>query len=264
MEYREGIHLKTEIYYASGTGNSLAVAKTLARELNGTYNSMMSSHQKERQRIDGERLGLVFPVQFLSLPQTVQLFLDRLEFNSQPRIFAVATCNGVPGHSLYTVDRFLKHKGQRMNLGFAVDMPGNILMNSEEVQSKRLNNSMKRIAQIVSMVEGGHEGHIEGDNSLVIHWKSRILAGLAHFMAPPSRRFYKEDPCNQCGVCSRVCPLGNITQSESGPVWAENCDFCMACYHWCPRNAVALKGQREKLKPYHHPEIGLDDIAHHR
>ena len=43
--------------------------------------------------------------------------------------------------------------------------------------------------------------------------------------------------CIDCGLCEKVCPVGNITVTDR-PVWGGNCTQCLACYHVCPVHAV--------------------------
>lgn len=54
--------MKTEIYYFTGTGNSLVVARDLTKELNGELIAIPSVMSKETINIDAEVIGIVFPV----------------------------------------------------------------------------------------------------------------------------------------------------------------------------------------------------------
>ncbi len=54
-------------------------------------------------------------------------------------------------------------------------------------------------------------------------------------------RLFHADPrcCNHCGLCARLCPMGNVTVSkDKPPVWGRNCLFCMTCKLKCPEEAV--------------------------
>lgn len=43
--------------------------------------------------------------------------------------------------------------------------------------------------------------------------------------------------CNGCGTCADLCPVGNIKMDEQ-PVTGDNCQYCMRCVSFCPREAI--------------------------
>ena len=46
------------------------------------------------------------------------------------------------------------------------------------------------------------------------------------------------DECIGCGKCVEPCPLKNISLENGHPKWNGHCTMCMACYHYCPVNAI--------------------------
>jgi len=64
--------------------------------------------------------------------------------------------------------------------------------------------------------------------------------------------------CNNCGICARVCPSGNITVTD-GVFFADKCEACLACLHLCPRNAMRHKSQKSDRR-WINPEVSLDEI----
>ena len=210
--------MKTVIYYFSGTGNSLAAAKRLAQGLEGAVDllPMVGWEKAQRVAFDGDLLGLVFPVYFLTVPDVVRSFLRKLVFQSDPYIFAVATCNAQPGHSLYSLKRLLGRKGQPLAAGFAIDMPGNAVIgkvdrtNPPEVQEARLANAVPKLAQIVRSVRERQDGVLEGCNAATMHIQSSLMNGFMKYLYRPSRRFRVLGYCSHCGVCARICPSRNI------------------------------------------------------
>lgn len=53
--------MRTEIYYFTGTGNSLAVARDIAGKTNGKLISISSVIDKESIKTDADSIGIVFP-----------------------------------------------------------------------------------------------------------------------------------------------------------------------------------------------------------
>jgi len=58
---------KIEIYYFSGTGNSLVVARDIAEKMNGNLISIPSVMDKESITTDADVIGIVFPVYYLGI-----------------------------------------------------------------------------------------------------------------------------------------------------------------------------------------------------
>ena len=65
-----------EIYYVSGTGNSLHVAKELQKRiLERNLIPIVSLLNKDRVKTNGEAVGLVFPIHGMTIPIPVKKFL---------------------------------------------------------------------------------------------------------------------------------------------------------------------------------------------
>jgi ferredoxin len=67
------------------------------------------------------------------------------------------------------------------------------------------------------------------------------------------------DRCTRCGLCTRLCPSGNMTfdaASDSFPT-RGTCVICMRCYDFCPVAAVVYLKKPHDLRrgdPYRGPE----------
>ncbi len=79
----------------------------------------LAIHRKENNiDINEDILVIVFPVYFADVPDIVKSFVEKLNFNINTHIYAIATCNGVVGHSLFTIDKLLKKGGKNYLLVF--------------------------------------------------------------------------------------------------------------------------------------------------
>ena len=261
--------MKTVIYNFSGTGNSLAVAKGLAKALEGVVELLPIIGFEEEQcvEIDADLLGFVFPVYFLSIPDIARAFLKKLVFKSEPYIFAVVTCNAQPGHSLYSIKRLLKLKGKSLAVGLAIDMPGNAIVgkvdmtNPPETQKDRLIKAKTRLSKIIKAITERRSGIIEGSNSLKANVQSILMKALLKNLYRPAKRFYAESNCNHCGICIKVCPLKNINLDPGErPIWGSHCEICLACFHWCPQQAINIEKYTIGKKRFHHPEITIEEM----
>jgi ferredoxin len=211
--------------------------------------------------VEEDVLGFVFPVYFVTIPAIVKNFASRLNFKTQPYIFGIATCNAVPGHSLFTLDQCLKEKGQALSSGFVVDMPGSALKTEPEVVLQRLKDSPSRIVEIANVVQSRSMRKLEGDNRLRYHMQSFVVGTLAKKLQFAPKRYTSTSECIGCRICEKVCPVKNIKVIDKRPTWGNNCANCLACYHWCPKQAVVINGLISKRNQYHHPDVTVKDIS---
>ena len=81
--------MKTELYAYTGTGNSLWVARLLAREL-GEAPLHFMPYPSGPFPVKADRLGLIFPVHIWGLPIRVIRFVEHLQVDPETHLFALA------------------------------------------------------------------------------------------------------------------------------------------------------------------------------
>ena len=119
--------MSTEIYYFTGTGNSLAVARDLARKLEGRLVSISAVFDREWITPGAGPLGIVFPVYHGGLPLILHKFIEKLAGLEQIYIFAVCTYGDSPGLAIEYLADLIRLRGGELAAGFAVHMPYNYL-----------------------------------------------------------------------------------------------------------------------------------------
>lgn len=82
------------LFYFSGTGTCMSVAKKLSNELPG-FSLVPIAGQKNGCTVDAETVGFVFPLYFSGLPRIVADFIHTMRFERTCYIFAVVAC-GIP------------------------------------------------------------------------------------------------------------------------------------------------------------------------
>ena len=258
--------MKTTLYYFSGTGNSLVVARHLARELGETEIIPMAKViNNEEISSDSEGIGIIYPVYMWGMPLMVVNFIRKLNLNKDKYIFAIATYGGMVGGALRQTDNELRAKGLKLKAGFAVMMPGNYTPLYEAIpfdkQKKMFREEEKRIKEIAHIIKETQESKVEMSFPLITLVFSKVLYELfSPKIKTMDRSFWADKKCNSCGVCQRVCPVGDIRMNEGKPEWLNHCEQCLACLHWCPQEAVQFGKKTSARKRYHHPEVVVEDF----
>ena len=117
--------MKTAIYYFSATGNSLVVAKDLAKGLDNAELISISKALKMPDATAYERIGFVYPVYMFGLPLIIADFLRTVKIKPDAYIFSVTTSGGLKGRAHSLAKEILKKRGMNLASGFSVIMPGN-------------------------------------------------------------------------------------------------------------------------------------------
>ena len=73
------------------------------------------------------------------------------------------------------------------------------------------------------------------------------------------RSFNTGDECAGCGNCARICPVNNIKLVDDWPSWQHHCEFCLACFHWCPKEAIESSELKDTVR-YHHPDVNVRNM----
>jgi ferredoxin len=72
--------------------------------------------------------------------------------------------------------------------------------------------------------------------------------------------FWVDDKCNLCGICQKICPVNNIEMEKQSIIWNNNCEKCLACIQWCPKQAIQFDEDTLKRTRYHHPNVTVSEI----
>lgn len=258
--------MNTTIYYFSGTGNSLRVARDLASELGETTVVPISSVMTKEIHITSERIGIVFPVYVYGIPLMVSRFVDRINSPGDRYFFAVATFRAQPGGALLLLSNKLRSKGLKLSAGFNVCMPGNHIgyyeKDSIDKQQEKFAMWKSRLNEIAAKIRSKSTNVFERGPL-----GQRVLGtGVLYRMTSPGlngfdKQFWTDNNCNGCGICQKVCPVQNVILHDGRPVWLHKCEQCVACLNLCPTWSIQFGKSTVGRERYMNPDVELKDFV---
>jgi ferredoxin len=255
---------KTIIFYFSGTGNSLWIARTLGCELGNTEIISMVDWDVNQHNIDSQLIGLVFPVHMWGVPKRVLDFLDQLKTMSPEYIFAVANNAGQVSNTLVQLHKVMESIGLVLSNGWSVVLPSNYIPwggpGSAEKQNELFAAARIKISNIVQEIKRKAKMPVEKGplwQRIVFTWLYKISFP---YIPKMDKKFWVDERCNQCGLCMQLCPRKNIKMQDEKLVWQNNCEQCLTCIQWCPQEALQYGKKTAAYSRYHHPEVKIKDL----
>jgi len=286
--------MAVQIFYFSGTGNCLSVARAIAKSAGSIPVSIPEVVGASRISTQADIVGIVFPAYLAAMhgvPLIVDTFISKLEDIQSKHLFAVCSCGGyeivnaVP--PLKNLAKLIRSLGGRLFAEFSVRMPMNNLnydhipipieRNSEVIIEK----SKNAISDICTRITSNRRERHRFLRSIVNFFLSPMNAALAKPSLKSLREMAKQpadskmsfkelipltdrsitldENCTGCGACTKVCPVHNILKVEDKPVWQHRCEMCFACDEWCPQKAIHHWSRAYGVK-YHHPDVKASDM----
>ena len=242
-----------QLFYFTGTGNTLALAKAAAESLEQQgitveLSNVLSSLETEVP----ELVGVFLPVYGYGAPRVINRFLKRLQAGEGRTAFVIANAADNPGTAATDVGFLLHQNGYKVMLADWVKMPSNYILGKPAIEDEKaaeiVSAGEATVKQLMAglLTPGLIAPPLQGGNKpfhRFLYWA--FTKSLKY--AP---RFYKStDKCNGCGACVEMCPTGSITlDSKERPVWSRGCEHCMRCVNLCPQAAIECtiftKGKR--------------------
>ena len=265
--------MQADIFYYSGTGNSLVVAKELQTRMPGSRLVPIASLLGSGRIVsEAPLLGLVFPVYAFGLPEPLRELLSRLDMSREQEIFALATRGGSPCRVFEELDSLLGKKGKTLGSRSFIDMPSNAvgmheLDSSEEAASKEAEMKAKVEAFAAALLEGRSFRRPDSHGSFlkerILFPPIRALARATNYLGA-DRSFHADQSCTGCGICAEACLSGRIAMEGGRPRWRKEprCHYCLACINYCPSKSAQIGLLKTEGKGrYHHEGVGYREIA---
>ncbi len=257
--------MKTDIYYFTGSGNSLYVAQNLCKKIENSTIFSIPDVINKANKISGEIIGIVCPIYFHNMPHIVRDFIKKIK--EAKYLFMVYSGAGELGAGVKATKKLFVAQNIKLSSLFNIPMPDNSTRYGEipeEKQKEMFNNADKKIEDIVKKVNLKEE-HFDSNNTS--RFKTYIYPGILYKylygnMKTMDKGFFVDKNCTGCSICQKVCPVNNISMKDNKPVWNVNnrCQVCCACHDWCPKGSIQHSSTKSGIKRYHNPNIAIKDI----
>lgn len=260
--------MKTTIFYFTGTGSSLATAKSVAQGLGDSSIRSISSYSESSPIDVTEQIGFVFPNYYATLPEPVKRFIQRIDFSPVKHIFAIVNVGGNEGMALKHLKRELGKKGASLSYSAALVHGSNYIVapyydamslhGEKREENDRANG--EKLKAITADIRDLREN--TPPSSPLGYGLTRLMYGLKlkENRLDLARQFSVNSSCSGCGICAKVCPVHNITV-EKTPKWEKRCEDCCACIQLCPSKAILLNGKELDKERYIHPDVAVAEIC---
>lgn len=257
--------MKNIIYYFSGTGNNLAIAKEIADRLGESIVAPMSELLNNKMISEEyEWIGFVAPSYFSHVPPYVEKCMEGVVFHERHKIFLIVGCGGNRGLSIQDMRKHVYRSNKEVNLEYMITLPGSYILSygafPNWYQKLCTKYSHQKIRKIVQDVKDDKKR--KSLNNGIFYkekYESALQESLAK-MATVGKHYKVSDNCNSCGTCVKVCPTENISTLDGKIIFGNQCSQCMGCIQWCPNHAIDYEGKALKRKRYHHLEIKRNDM----
>jgi ferredoxin/flavodoxin len=284
--------MSTEIYYFSGTGNSLHVARELQKRMpEAKLTPIVRLLRQDTIKTSADTIGFVFPCFCLTIPIPLYDFLERADLTSARYMFALCTRGGSQSEAFEYMNEILRKQNKQLNAQLNVNMPWNHMTGKENLPATT--NSEEMINHLESVMQAkldgfarsiaAREAYVEPDTDVNLELSfglkvfdllvPKSLSYKSHaYMYQRLVRFYSDSKCTGCGICEKVCPNERIALVDKKPVWRQDvrCYACFACINFCPPQAIQIESRfpvqssTDVNDRYHHLSVTYKDIAAQR
>jgi ferredoxin len=250
------------VFYFSGTGNCLKVAKTIIKELENGEIVSMGRQEKYNLIKQYDTIGFIYPTYFWGLPKKVIEFIGDLNLNNNKNAYyySITTYGGSPGNAVYQMYELLFNKhGIKINYGQKLQMFSNYVVLYD--MSKKINEitkqSNEKLLPIINSIKSRENNNVNKLTKIF----SFINKDFIKKVSDMDKNFTVDNNCIDCGICKEVCPVKNIEIIENKPQYNHHCEQCLACIQFCPKKAINYKDVTQKRGRYTNPEINYKELS---
>lgn len=246
------------LFYFTGTGNSLYVARRIENE----PVSIPQVMKGERLEFTDDAIGIVAPVYGHEVPAMVKDFLKRAVFHTD-YFYMILTYGNCHGGAAELAKKLCDECGVSVDYINVILMVDNWLPNFDMDEQKAMDKKVEQ--QIDSIVADlkGRKKMISPVTDVDRAAHRQFLDRMSEMPADAWQHLIEvKDGCIGCGICQKVCPSASIVVEDGKARFTPGkCQTCLACIHACPQKAIGLTvPEKNPQARYRNPHVSLEDI----
>ena len=260
---------KALIAHFSQGGSTARVASHIAQGLkqgNCSVDIHLIQSNKPVDITGYDCIGIGFPAYSFRVPFIVEQFIQSLPDLQGKPFFIFMQYGSKPGKAGTDARKSMERKGGReigysrycgtdYYIGFIRE---GILFSPDDPTTQALGDAEKFGKGLVAIMDGGNYTRppYEGGAGVVftlerVMMNRRLVNYFYRFFYRVNRK-----SCNQCGICVKNCPTGNILMDEKGfPRFSGNCISCWYCELYCPKEAISTPLDWPIMTPFNNYNI---------
>jgi len=249
------------IAHFSGTGNTAHVAaylKKVLTQLPVTVKLEVVERHRYAYQENFDILVIGFPVYGCAPPTVILDYIDLLPHGNGRGAFVFCTKGFFAGGAPHLAMRRFAQRGYVPLGAVNVQMPGSDALAFSDKHSRRaasafnkdytsieeIDRFITKHKEIIASIIAGSSPRFHRYHSplgMIASMSSVLSAAvISLFVAFLRRKLRADERCISCGLCERICPVGNIRLLNGRPQFDRRCILCLRCLHNCPREAIQI------------------------
>lgn len=243
-----------KIFCFSSTGNSLHIVKTMAQSLNAQLISMGTPPIS----CNDDLIGFVFPVYYWGLPLSVEHYVNNMQItNPNAYVFAILSYGGKVEGAQGAIAQLLESKGVQLQYTQNIKSVENYMLEYQVNNTPQVHQlqdaSIQALCQAIhAKKQNSPEEYTNENRTTYAQYPGLDKHSDAHFSVSSA--------CTSCGLCQKICPMGNILLENGKPTFLHQCQHCIACIHICPTQALQWKNLSQGKPRYRNPNISVPEL----
>lgn len=248
----EGKKNKRIIFYFTGTGNSLHIARQLADE-HTELPSIPQMVKCGKYDFEADEIGIVYPIYGHMPPYMVRQFIQKAKLKAGYK-FAVLTYGARKCDAVEIWDGISRKAGNAFDYINTIVMVDNWLPNFDMNEQIKMDKHIPENLQKITADINGHRRWSEPVTEEERHMHRGFMQWTkldpeVGFLMKSEKCFTVTDACIDCGICTYVCPRGNYELTSRGVKMSGDCEFCFACIQNCPQKRYSSASRKTALSP---------------
>lgn len=246
------------VFYFTGTGNSLYIAK----QLDSHPLSIPQVLRQSKTEFTDEKIGIVAPIYGHEVPEMVKEFMRKTDFRTD-YFYMILTYGNRHGGAAELAEQLCKSCGITASYINVIRMVDNWLpafdMEEQRKEEKHVEEQLNMI--LCDLRAGKHMIAPVTKEDRVAH--RQFLERMNKSPSDAWQHLLKiGEGCIGCGICEKVCPSSSIHVKDGRAVHIPgNCQTCLACAHACPQKAIGMTvPEKNPQARYRNEKISLQEI----